>query len=134
MWLKIKILFYLYNIIYITRCFVTSNYIVTNQKNDILSNNSFMRMSISCIQASNQTYGCQDIPNFLIYDPDSRIDAERICNYSRTIGFTNKEFTNLMSKRFNEEGFYNCTLSVLNNLDNKQLKNQCSTIYNELCN
>ena len=124
-----KLLFLLYNLISVWSYCVGPNDIINT-----VSSKPFMIMSVNCLLASNQTYGCSDIPNILIYDPDSQTDVKHICKCSRTIGFTNEQLAELATSRFNEEGFHNCKLNVLDNLGNKQFKDQCPTIYNETCN
>ena len=44
-------------------------------------------------------------------------------------GFTNEQLTELVTNRFNEFGLKNCKISVLNNLGNKQYKDQCQIYY-----
>ena len=92
-----------------------------------------MIMSSNCWIAPNTKYSCTDIPNVINMDPDEKKDIENICNSSRTSGFTNEQLADLVNSRFNEEGLSNCKLSVLNNLGNKEFKDQCPFEYKNYC-
>lgn len=93
----------------------------------------FLSMSDACWVAPSEKYNCADIPDILGMDPDEQKDVEYFCNYSKTTGFTNKQLADLSTKRLHDCGFDDCTVSVLDDLENKQLKDQCPTFYKEKC-
>jgi hypothetical protein len=106
-----------------------SGYVLQNMRTDT----PFMTMNEGCYVAPAEKYACSDIPGILSMDPDERKDIEYVCNCSRTTGFTNEQLAKLSNQRLHESGLDFCTISVLDGLENTQLKDQCHTFYREKC-
>lgn len=98
-----------------------------------MNDKPFLSMSDACWVAPGEKYTCEDIPDILGMDPYEQKDVDYVCNCSRTTGFTNKQLAQLSTKRLHDYGFDDCTVSVLDGLENKQLKKQCPTFYKEKC-
>ena len=98
-----------------------------------MDDKSFLGMSDDCWVAPGQKYNCEAIPDILGMDPYEQKDVDYVCNCSRTTGFTNEQLAVFSTQRLHDFGLDDCTVSVLDNLENKQLKDQCPTFYKEKC-
>lgn len=96
--------------------------------------NDFMQMNNKCEVASSTLYSCDDIPFILSMDPDHDTDLKNICEKSKTSNFNNDQLASLVNLKLQKYGLSSCRVSVLNNLGNVQLKDQCPKDYKQFCN
>ena len=93
----------------------------------------FIQMNSECYITWKTLYACSDINTIIDYDPEKTLDINYICNRTICGQFNNQQFADRINYRFNAEGFNECNVSVINNLDKVQLKNQCPVVVEEYC-
>ena len=93
----------------------------------------FLSINSECWPVSKYKYTCGDIDSILSMDPDKEQDITNVCSKIKKGNFTNNEFAYFITTKLHDFGLNMCNVSVLNNLENKELIKQCPKLYGTYC-